>query len=351
MPPRETVAFGTKSKVAVPMRIEASVAELFMPQVEQFGITLHEYAGGRVFAGACSNERFDAAVVVYPVDADCAVVSHRISVKQNMPFTEHSVPSLCIGTLCSDSLALCPVEQPPKAHPSRNVAVFGNERADRTSCLRAGTFQNATSFSFLRNRLARLARDVGPQTEGMRVDQALRELVDGPGAVCDGEHARLIDAAATTLSPLFGGRLASERTLRGSMAHALGATLLWRWERSRAEQAAGTRAQRQLVEAAKQHVRFHLGEPLSLDGLARAQLTSRTRLCAAFKQETGESLGAYVRRKRMEMACELLSVAGMPVAQVARAVGYGRLSTFSAAFERWSGLSPSAWRAREGQEE
>ena len=78
----------------------------------------------------------------------------------------------------------------------------------------------------------------------------------------------------------------------------------------------------QLVRAAKRHVALHLDAPLALDGLARDLLTSRSRLCAAFKQETGCSLGAYVRRARMRRACELLPIRSLGVADVARAVGY-----------------------------
>lgn len=329
------------------MPFDPSVAELFMPQVEQFGIELHTCADGRALVGTRSTERFDAAVVVYPVGPHCAVVSHRVSVKQNMAFTERGVPSLCICTLCADSLALCPVDQPPHPRAAGNVAVFGNERSDRTSLLRAGSVQNATSISILHEGLDRLARAAAPPASGPDVLRELHDLADGPGEVCDGGHAALIDAAATALSPLFGGRLASERALHGAVRSALAEALSWRRERLHAERAAGTREQARLARAAKRHVELHLGEPLSLDGLARDLLTSRTRLCAAFRQETGESLGAYVRRRRLEHARELLGAAELSIAQVARAVGYGRLSTFSAAFEHACGMSPSAWRARE----
>ncbi|OUO34243.1 hypothetical protein B5F84_07260 [Olsenella sp. An290] len=79
-----------------------------------------------------------------------------------------------------------------------------------------------------------------------------------------------------------------------------------------------------LVCAARHHVAQHLGESLTLDGIARDLLTSRSRLCAAFRAETGEGLGAYVRRARMERAANLLEVASVSVAEVASAVGYPR---------------------------
>lgn len=100
--------------------------------------------------------------------------------------------------------------------------------------------------------------------------------------------------------------------------------LVWHEERERAEAAAGTLEQARLVCAARHHVAQHLGESLTLDGIARDLLTSRSRLCAAFRAETGEGLGAYVRRARMERAANLLEVASVSVAEVASAVGYPR---------------------------
>ena len=47
----------------------------------------------------------------------------------------------------------------------------------------------------------------------------------------------------------------------------------------------------------------------------------------------------------MERAAQLLEVASMGVAEVARSVGYPRVSSFVVAFEREFGVSPSSWRA------
>lgn len=71
---------------------------------------------------------------------------------------------------------------------------------------------------------------------------------------------------------------------------------------------------------------------------------SRSRLCATFKAETGESMGAYARRRRTERACELLD-GGMAVGQVARRLGYPQQAAFAQAFRRATGASPSDWAA------
>lgn len=50
---------------------------------------------------------------------------------------------------------------------------------------------------------------------------------------------------------------------------------------------------------------------------------------------------------KMERACMLLGERELSVAEVALAVGYERLPSFTVAFERAMGASPSAWRRHE----
>jgi AraC-like DNA-binding protein len=46
-----------------------------------------------------------------------------------------------------------------------------------------------------------------------------------------------------------------------------------------------------------------------------------------------------------EIACELLANSDMALSQVAAVLRYSELSAFTRAFRRWSGQTPSAWRA------
>jgi AraC-like DNA-binding protein len=48
---------------------------------------------------------------------------------------------------------------------------------------------------------------------------------------------------------------------------------------------------------------------------------------------------------RFEIACELLQGTDMALSQIAAVLRYSELSAFTRAFRRWSGLTPSAWRA------
>lgn len=48
---------------------------------------------------------------------------------------------------------------------------------------------------------------------------------------------------------------------------------------------------------------------------------------------------------RFEIACRLLLNPRMTFAQIARTLGFSEASAFTRAFRRWSGQTPTAWRA------
>lgn len=60
--------------------------------------------------------------------------------------------------------------------------------------------------------------------------------------------------------------------------------------------------------------------------------------------EEGSSYRELLEEVRKHLAEELLVTAGLPVAEVARRLGYAEISSFSQAFRRWNGLSPRAYR-------
>lgn len=323
-----------------PVRADDPLGRLYLPQVRQLGVDLVALdASGEALAGSRSNERVDARVVVYRIEGCCAITSHRLRVKRDLPFHELGCEGLSVCALSSDSFAMSPVASGGRVRAEGNVAVFAQHGEETDDWLRAGQVHDATSVTFLPAWFDRLG-------DGARA--AASALMDEPGCLCDGDFARTVLSAINSVSPLFGGDVAGGRALRGRMAGVSAATLRWYEERTRAESAAGTLGQRRLVRAARNYVKANLDRPLALDGIARALLTSRTRLCAAFLRETGESLGGYVRRTRMERARELLTVRGLGVAEVARAVGYPRASSFTVAFEREVGCSPTDWRAASG---
>ena len=84
--------------------------------------------------------------------------------------------------------------------------------------------------------------------------------------------------------------------------------------------------------------------PPSLEDLAREVGLSRSSLCAGFRQILGQSAFEYIQDRRMERALALLSETQDPITEVAHAVGYSHLSSFTVAVQRRFGMSPSELR-------
>ena len=101
---------------------------------------------------------------------------------------------------------------------------------------------------------------------------------------------------------------------------------------------------------AMNYVRSHLAQQLDGESVANALGLSRKTLCTRFKNETGETFAAYVRRLRVERARRLLDTTDYEIAQIAYQTGFSSQSHLQTAFKSATGLTPREWRTREIRE-
>jgi AraC family transcriptional regulator len=87
-----------------------------------------------------------------------------------------------------------------------------------------------------------------------------------------------------------------------------------------------------------------LGDGLKLQELAATVRMSQFHFARKFRLSTGQSPHAYLTLRRMERAKCLLRETGMPLAQVAREVGYQTQAHFTGVFRRYVGLTPRIYR-------
>jgi len=88
----------------------------------------------------------------------------------------------------------------------------------------------------------------------------------------------------------------------------------------------------------------HLDEELTVQRLARhAKMSPRT-FNRRFREETGQSPGAWVRSRRVDRARELLESRDLPVDEVARQAGLGSGGNLRHHLRRGVGMSPSSYR-------
>jgi AraC family transcriptional regulator len=95
-------------------------------------------------------------------------------------------------------------------------------------------------------------------------------------------------------------------------------------------------------------MRDNLGEPLTVDDLARSAMFSKFHFTRIFRRVTGTSPGRFLSAMRLQQAKQLLVSTTLNVADISNVVGYSSVGTFSSRFTRSVGLSPTAYRRSDG---
>jgi AraC-like DNA-binding protein len=85
-------------------------------------------------------------------------------------------------------------------------------------------------------------------------------------------------------------------------------------------------------------------ESLDLDALAREAGYSKYHFARSFAAAYGETPRAYLTRRRVERAKNLLRTANLSVTEICFVVGFSSLGSFSSLFRRLVGQSPTGYR-------
>jgi transcriptional regulator GlxA family with amidase domain len=88
----------------------------------------------------------------------------------------------------------------------------------------------------------------------------------------------------------------------------------------------------------------HLTEPLSVGRVATQVHMSQRTLERRFREETGESLAAWIARRRVERARALLEDSHLTVTQIAHAAGFGSTESMRRHFLTHTGTTPRSYR-------
>jgi len=100
---------------------------------------------------------------------------------------------------------------------------------------------------------------------------------------------------------------------------------------------------------AVEYIRQNYADPISISKISSQFGLERRRFAYLFERHTGMSPSNYLTECRIRRSKELLRTCGCSISQVAECVGYTDSFYFSRIFKRQTGLSPSEFRKKVGE--
>ncbi len=102
----------------------------------------------------------------------------------------------------------------------------------------------------------------------------------------------------------------------------------------------------ELMDKINRYINENLSEAaMNVDGLSDYVGLSRSQLHRRMKDIVGVAPSDYIRNVKLRKACEMLSHGDVDIAQVAYSLGFNAQSHFSTLFKRYTGMTPSEYRA------
>lgn len=98
------------------------------------------------------------------------------------------------------------------------------------------------------------------------------------------------------------------------------------------------------VERVIRAMQNDLGEPITIDDMARTAMFSKFHFSRMFQRATGISPGRFLSALRLQEAKRLLLTSSLTVADISHLVGYNSIGTFSSRFRMSVGVPPTAYR-------
>lgn len=104
-----------------------------------------------------------------------------------------------------------------------------------------------------------------------------------------------------------------------------------------------------VVHKVMDYVKTNYSKKITLDDIAHHVYLSRSYLSSIFKDETGDSLFAYINRVRVDKSKMLLLDSAVNLVDVASLCGFDDQSYFTKVFKKATGVSPKKYRDTRGK--
>ncbi|MBB6453385.1 AraC-like DNA-binding protein [Salirhabdus euzebyi] len=102
--------------------------------------------------------------------------------------------------------------------------------------------------------------------------------------------------------------------------------------------------QQPIIKLVLEFIHDHYDKPLTLQILSTATGISKTHLNRLFRQELGKSISDYINHIRTKKAEQLMKGKQFTLTEIAFESGFGSISTFERAFQKYYGMTPSQYK-------
>lgn len=323
---------------------------IFLPQLLQLG--------AHTFPVPCGvAARLDGAVATgwfwaIAIDDDCLVTTMHMATRR--AFVLHEQPAmdyLVLGLLSNSDADLINDMREAQGAPggqaepffgeftptlARNVLAFPMVHGDRYFEMPAGSLHDSCNICMLPSFVERMRETLGP---------AAPDLAAAMSAGLELNECERLRATMHAIDPTAASRAGAALHYRALVYEALAELASSLRESGRGGERLDLNGSRDVADAVNAALLASLAHPPTLDELADRLFMGKTRLCQAFRAETGVSIGERATELRVSEAKRRLTHGGESIAEIARSLGFAHPSSFTTMFSREVGMSPSAWRA------
>lgn len=105
-------------------------------------------------------------------------------------------------------------------------------------------------------------------------------------------------------------------------------------------------AHQDIIQTLTEWIDSHIDQPLNIDVVAKKSGYSKWYLQRMFRTVMRQTLGDYIRQRRLHMAAQELRTTQRPIFDIAMDYGYVSQQTFSRVFRRAFDRTPTDYRHR-----
>lgn len=313
--------------------VSSNLQTFFVPQMEQLGFKEQPSRHGSL--SVWDDERGHGVLWAHSISDSCLLTFHEVSFNEPTNIVEFPDDCICISSMTDCTAKLCPVQS--RYLRERNTLSFRQQGGAMSFGMNSGEHHCSYWLG--------MTPEFFDSLPGI-TDCERETLVSYLCSSDTNTYSRDVTNALESMGPEWakaaGGACYCEGKAKEIIAHVLEAAL----QDVDGSALEPSSEDRRLAREAQMMIDSRYAENLTLQSIANELFVGKTRLCEVFKEQIGSCVAEYLRDVRMEQARELLETTDLKAAEVSCLVGYAHQSSFTDAFRREFGVSPTQWRSR-----